>query len=126
MLFVHHDGAQVAQGGEQGRAGAHGDALLAGGQEAPLVVALAVGEGRVEHGDVVAEPRPEAGHRLGREGDLGDQYDGGAARGQHPAQKLDVDPGLPRSGDAVEEQRAGGPLLQAGGRVLQRGRLVLP
>ena len=103
VLLVDHDQAEVADRGEDGRARADADARLAAAQAPPLVVALAGGEGRVEDREAVAEPGPEARHRLRREADLGDEDDRAAAARQRRLDRGQVDLGLARAGDAVQQ-----------------------
>jgi hypothetical protein len=116
VLLVDHDQAEVADGGEDGGAGADADARLAAAQPPPLVVALAGRERRVEDGEAVAEPGPEARHRLRGEPDLGDEDDRAASPLQRRLDRGQVDLGLARAGDAVQQQ----PALGAGGAV-ERG-----
>ena len=106
VLLVDDEQAEVGERREDRRAGADADARLAAAQPAPLVVALAVGEGRVQDRDAVAEPGPEAGHGLRREADLGDEDDRRPAPGQHRLDRGQVDLGLARAGDPVQEQLA--------------------
>jgi hypothetical protein len=106
VLLVDHDQAELADRGEDGRARADADARLAAAQALPLVVALARRERRVEHGEAVAEPRPEARHRLRGEADLGHEHDRAAAAGQGRLDRGQVDLGLARAGDAVQQQLA--------------------
>ena len=116
MLLVDDDQAEVAQRREDGRAGADADARLAAAQAPPFVVALAVGEGRVQDGEAVAEPRPEARHRLRRQADLGDEDDRPLAARQRRLDRGQVDLGLARAGDAVQEQ-----LARGAGLAVERG-----
>ncbi len=104
MLLVDDDQAEVADGGEDGRAGADADARLAAAEAAPLVVALAGGEGRVEDREAVAEAGAEAGDRLRRQADLRDEDDRPLAPLQGRLDRGQVDLGLAGAGDAVEEQ----------------------
>ena len=97
-----------ASGAKTAERGPDADARLAAAQAPPLVVALAVGERRVQDGDAVAEPGPEAGHRLRREADLGDEDDRRAAAGERRLDRGEVDLGLARAGDAVQEELAFG------------------
>ena len=101
---------------EDGRAGPDADARLAAAQAPPLVVALAVGEGRVQDGEAIAEPRAEARHRLRREADLGDEDDRPPAPRQRRLDRGQVDLGLARAGDAVQEQ-----LARRAGLAVERG-----
>lgn len=116
MLLVDDDQAEVADRGEDGRAGADADRRLAAAQAPPLVVALAGREGRVEDGEAVAEPGPEAGNGLGSEADLGDEDDRALAPLQGRLDGGQVDLGLARAGDAVQQQAALRP-----GRAIKRG-----
>jgi hypothetical protein len=61
----------------------------------------------VEDGEAVAEAGAEAGDRLRREADLGDEDDRAAAALQRRLDRRQVDLGLARAGDAVEELLAG-------------------
>ena len=107
MLLVDDDQAEVADRGEDRRARADADLRLAAAQALPLVEALAVGEGAVEDGEAVAEAGAEAGDGLRGEADLGDQDDRPAAAGERRLDRRQVDLGLARAGDAVEELLAG-------------------
>ena len=108
MLLVDDDQAEVADRGEDGGARADADAGLAAAQAAPLVEALAGGEGRVEDGEAVAEAGAEAGDGLRREADLGDEDDRAAAARERRLDRGEVDLGLAGAGDAVEELGARG------------------
>jgi len=77
VLFVQHDEPQVAQGGEQRRARAHHDALVPGTHLAPLVVPLAGAKPTVHHRQSAREACSEASDRLGRQGDLRHEDNGG-------------------------------------------------
>ena len=106
MLFVDDDQAEVLYRGEDRRARSDADARLAAAQPPPLVVALAVGEGGVQDGDAVAEPGAEAGNGLRGEADLGDEDDRPPSHRQRRLDRGEVDLGLARAGDAVQEQLA--------------------
>ena len=106
VLLVDDDQAEVADRGEDGRARADADARLAAAQPPPLVVALAGGEGRVEDREAVAEAGAEAGHRLRGEADLGDEDDRAPAPLQRRLDRRQVDLGLARAGDAVQQLAA--------------------
>ena len=116
MLLVDDDQAEVADRGEDGRARADADAGLAAAQPPPLVVALAGGEGRVEDGEAVAEAGAEAGDRLRGQADLGDEDDRAPAALQRRLDRRQVDLGLARAGDAVQEQ-----LARGAGLAVERG-----
>ena len=119
VLLVDHDQAQPAHRGEHGRARADADARLPRPQPRPLVVALAGRELRVQDGDRVAEARDEARHDLRRQRDLGDEHDHAAAVREGLRGGPQVDLGLARPGDAVQQQ----PLARRGGddRAQRRG-----
>ena len=108
VLLVDDDQPEPLDRREDGRARADADARAAVAQAAPLVVALAGGELGVQHRDGVAEAVDEAADDLRRQRDLGDEHDHAAVlleRGRGGAQ---VDLGLARAGDAVQQQRRGG------------------
>ena len=74
-------------------------------QAAPLVVALADAELGVHHRDLVAEALLEARRRLRRQRDLRHHHDRRASLGERLGDGPQVDLGLARAGDAVEQQR---------------------
>ncbi len=126
VLLVDDDQAEVVQRREDGRARADADARLAAAQALPFVVALAVGEGRVQDREAVAEPRPEARDRLRRQADLGDQHDRPLAARQRRLDRGEVDLGLARAGDAVQQLLARRPgfAVERGDDALDRGLLL--
>ena len=63
----------------------------------------------MEDGDPVAEPGPEAGHRLRRQADLGDEDDRRAAPVERRLDRGQVDLGLARAGDPVQERSRAAP-----------------
>ncbi len=132
MLLVDHDEAQVLEGGEEGGAGADGQARAPAPQELPLLDALAGAERAVQDGQVVAEAAPQAREDLVGERDLRDQHQRLAARGEGLAHRAQVDLGLAaarhpvqqerleaRLGERVQHRRQGALLL---GGELHRGR----
>jgi hypothetical protein len=120
VLLVDHDQAEVGHGGEDGRARPDGDPRLAGAQPPPFVVALALAERRVQQRHGVAEAGLEAGDGLRRERDLRDEHDHAAAGGERVGTRPQVDLGLARSGDAVQEVRAAPAHRLHGRRLLGR------
>ena len=112
VLLVDHDQAQPAHRGEDGRARADAHARLPRPQPRPLVVALARRELGVQDGDRVAEARDEARDDLRRQRDLGDEHDHAAAVRERVRRRPQVDLGLARPGDAVQQQ----PLARRGRR----------
>ena len=73
-------------------------------RRSPLVVALAVGELRVQDGDGVAEALHEPRDDLRRQRDLGDEHDHVAAGGERLGRRAQVDLGLARAGHAVQQE----------------------
>ena len=71
-----------------------------------LVTALGVGQPGVQHGDAVAEARPEAADGLRRERDLRDEHDDPAATGERSRGGLEVHLGLAAPRRPVEEHMA--------------------
>jgi hypothetical protein len=104
VLLVHDDDAQVTHGREDRRARADDDARLAALQTAPLVEALARGQGGVEDGDGVAEVRAQAAREDGRQRDLGHEHHRRTPAAQRLAHGADVDFGLAAPRHAVEEE----------------------
>ncbi len=106
VLLVDHDQPEVAHRREDGRARADRDPRLAAPQPPPLVVALALAERRVQQRDGVAEARLEAPDGLRRERDLRHEHDHARAALERRRGRAQVDLGLARAGDAVEQVRA--------------------
>ncbi len=124
VFLVHDDQADVAQRREYGRARSHAHPCLATAQAVPLVVALALAQGRVHHGHDVAEPGLEAPHGLGRERDLGHEHDRPAPRRQRRLHRPQVHLGLARAGHAMKQELA----VTGGGQGRQdrvQGRLLI-
>ena len=104
MLLVDHDQGEVADRREHRRARPDADARLTVAQAQPLVAALARRQGGVQDRDPVTEPGPEPGHRLRREADLGDEDDRPPPPRQRRLDGGEVDLGLARPGDPVDQQ----------------------
>ena len=83
---------------------ADADPGVAAPEPEPLGVALRAGEAGVQERHVVAEARAEAAGELRRERDLGDEHERALARGARARDGPEVDLGLARAGDAVEEE----------------------
>ena len=75
VLLVDDDEPQRPYGREEGAAGADRDVDVARTKPAPHREPFAGRQPRVQHRDVVAEARAEAGDELRRERDLGDEQD---------------------------------------------------
>ena len=108
VLLVDHDQAEVLDRREDRRARADADARLPGAKAPPLVVALPEREARVEHGDRVPQALDEAPHHLRRERYLGNQHDRPATLLERAAGGAQVELGLARPRDAVQQQLVGG------------------
>ena len=104
VLLVDDDEPEVGDRREDRAARPDADARLARAQAAPLVVALPRAELGVQDRDGVAEARHEAVDHLRRQPDLGDEDQHAAALGQRLGGGAQVDLGLARAGDAVQEQ----------------------
>ncbi len=104
MLLVDDDQAEAGDRREDRRARPDADPRLAVAQPVPLVAALAGSEARVQDRDRVAEARDEARDRLRRHPDLGHSDDHPAAALQRRLGGGEVDLGLARAGDPVQEQ----------------------
>jgi hypothetical protein len=115
VLLVDDHEAELGNGSEHGRARPDADARLAAAQAQPFVVALAVAHARVQHGHGRAEARLETPDDLRGQGDLGHEHDGPAAALQGRGRGAQVDLGLPRAGDAVQEEALGSPRLDRRG-----------
>ncbi len=114
MLLVDHDQAEPLDRREHRRARPHAHARLALAQPPPLLAALGRGEARVQHRHGLAEARDEATHDLRRQRDLGDQHDRPPAPRERTRRRAQVDLGLARAGDAVQQQRGrSSPVLSA-------------
>ena len=104
VLLVDDDEAELLVGQEQGRAGADDDARLPGGGRAPGPRALGRRERGVPFDRRAAEARREAVHELAGERDLGQHDERLAALLQRAGDRLEIDLGLARAGDAVEQR----------------------
>jgi hypothetical protein len=105
VLLVHDDRAEIRERCKEGRTRADDDVLLPPPDLPPLIVAFPGREGRMEDGDLFSEPGPEAGDRLRSQRDFGNQDDRRPSLPSHDLlQEFDVDKGLPRAGDAMEEE----------------------
>ena len=109
VLLVDDDRTHIPQGREDRRPRSDGDALLAALQRDPCVIALAVAECAVEHGDAVAEHGAKPVDGLRRERDLRHEHDRALPTLlDDAAQQLDVDKGLSAAGDPMEQGDAAG------------------
>ena len=105
VLLVDDDEAERVDRREERAASADRDVDLAAAKPRPHVEALARREPRVQHRDVVAEASAEARDELRRERDLRHEHDGAATELLRLGDGAQVDLGLARAGDAVEQER---------------------
>ena len=119
LLFVQDDDAKVAAGGEHCRAGAHDDLCLAGADPLPLVIPFPQTQAAVEHGYRIAEPGGHQPQKLGGQGDLRHQKQGGFALFQAFLDQADVDGGFAGAGDAVEQRHPRGLGIHLVGKTLK-------
>ena len=120
VRLVDDDQAEVRIGQEQGRAGADHDLRLAAGDRPPGAAALRRAEVRMPGDRLAAEARLEAlEERLGQR-DLGKQHERLPALPERLGDRLEIDLGLARAGDAVEQE--GGEALADRGATGSRPR----
>ena len=133
VRLVDDDQAELRIGQEQRRAGADRDPRLAAGDRPPGAAALRLPEARMPGDRLAAEAGGEAlQERLG-ERDLGEQDERLAALAERLGDRLEIDLGLARAGDAVEQPGREFARIDRGAKLggrfglggLQRGRLML-
>ena len=103
VLFVDDDQREIGDRRKDGRARADDHARVAALDAVPLLGALAVGERGVQDGNFVAEDLMQIGGHGGRQADFRDEQNGGAPGFEHAAHGGQIDGGLARSGDAVQQ-----------------------
>ncbi len=127
VLLVDDDEPEVGEGQEQRRAGADDEPRLAGGDGRPGAAAGGLGHARVPLGRAGAEAGLDPVEELDRERDLRQEHQRLTALRQRLGDGLEVDLGLARAGDAVQQRRrvaAGGDggAEGGGGPGLRRGK----
>ena len=122
VLLVDDDQPEVGDRREDRRARADRDPRLAGAQPPPLVVALALAERGVQQRDGVAEAGLEAPDGLRRQRDLGHEHDHALPALERRGGGAQVDLGLARAGDAVQQVRCARRALDGRDRGLLVGR----
>ena len=123
VLFVDDDEREIGDRRKDRRARAHDHARFAALDAVPLLGALAVGQRGVQDGDFVAEDLMQVGGDGGRQADLGNQQDGGASGFEHGAHARQIDRGLSRAGDAVQQHAGEFASRDAFAHPLERGLL---
>ncbi len=118
LLLIDHDEPEVLDGREESRTRADHDARLAVANPRPFAPTVAVGLRRVENRGGAPESLLNGARGGGGEPDLGYQDDTPATRRKDRFETSDVDLGLARSGDAVEEE---GCIAARGGRGVDGG-----
>ncbi len=108
LLLVDADEPQSRQRREDRRACADHDRRLAGRDAFPLVAPLRLRQSRVEASDAVSEAVAEAGERLRREGDLGNEDDRAEPALEGGGTGPQVDLRLATAGLAVKEEAPAG------------------
>ena len=106
VLLVDDDDAEIGDRGEHRGPRADDHAGLPGGDAAVLGAAPAPAEAAVQHRDRCAEPGREPGGDLRRERDLGDEHDRPPPELERVLDEAQVDLGLARPRDAVDEHVA--------------------
>ena len=105
VLLVDHDQPEPLDGSEHRGARPDCDARRAGAQPPPLVVAGTCRHLRVQQRNRVSEAPLEPAHGLRSQGDLGDEHDRAPAALERRLHGLEVDLGLARAGDPVQQPR---------------------
>ena len=126
VLLVDDDQPDVVKRREHRRARADAHPRLAGAQAHPLVVALADAQRRVQHRHHVAEAGLKAPQHLRGERDLGHEHDRRAPGRERRLHRPEIDLGLARAGDPLEQEPgvARGPSAQGRRQALERDRLL--
>ena len=124
MRLVDDDQSQRREGQEQRGTRADGDARLAAGDRAPRAAALRRAQPAVPGDRLAAEAIVETlQERLGQR-DLGQQHEHLPAGPQRGGDRLEIDFGLARSGDAVEQRGAIRRRVDIGDQPLRRRALI--
>ena len=106
MLLVDDDEPRRRQRCEHGRSRADDEPRLAAVGAPPRVEPLPLGDGRVQHGELLAEAFAQAAHELRRQADLGHEQQRLPAGRELRRDEPQVDLGLAAARDAVQQIRA--------------------
>ena len=127
VLFIDDDQAEIGEGEEEGRAGADHELRLVLGHGAPDAAAQGGRDARMPLGRARAETLLAAVDELTGECDLGHEHEHLPAARERRRDRLEIDFGLARAGDPVEQRHgeaaAGIGEQRAGGRSLLSGEL---
>ena len=104
MLLIHHDQAQVAEGQEQRDARADHQLRLPLPHHAPQPAPFGHGDAGMPFGGAGAEARLDPGEEIAGQRDLGQQDQRLAALAQGFGDGLEIDLGLARPGDALQQR----------------------
>ena len=126
VLLIHDDQAEVRERGEDRGSGPDNHTRLALGRPRPRVVPGGLAQPRVQHDHALvreSSEKPPGGLR--RERDLRHQHDRRPARREHAVEQPEVDLGLARTRDAVQEVDAERARLDLGPDAIDRRVLLL-
>ena len=132
MLFVDDDQPEIGKRQEESRTSPHHDARFAGRHRAPGLAPPRAGDFRMPMQRRRPEPVFEAPEPIHRECDLGQQHEHLTAARQRSGHRFEIDLGLARAGDPVEQRHlaggAGGDLSPQTrrGTLLRRGKRGAP
>ena len=124
VLLVDHHQAEVAHRGEDRRARADADPRLARGRRCHSSRRSPGAQPRMEQRHAVAEARREPRDRLGRQPDLGNEHDRAPPPRQRRLGGRQVDLGLARARDPVQQVLAAGAAVHRGDDRLDRRALL--
>jgi hypothetical protein len=110
VLLVDTDEPEPANRRKDRGARTDDDPRLTRSNALALVTALGLGQPGVDHGDEVAEPRPESPHGLWRQRDLGNEHDRVLAPLQRRRAGAQVDLSLPAARVATEKHVTAAPV----------------
>ena len=123
MLLVDDDQPEPLDRSEHSRARTHTHARLPRAQPPPFLVALSRAQARVQHGDGLAEAFGEAPDDLRRQRYLGHEHDRATVLLQCTGGGAQVDLGLARSGDPLQQRPLEATRIERRAQTIQRIRL---
>ncbi len=125
MLLVHDDEADVAQRGEDGRAGTNHHTGIATARLLPVAPPLGQAEAGVEDSQGCPEPSAQVRHQCRGETDFRHQNQHLATRLQGCSRRPQIDLRLAGSGDSVQHECAGLSRMHRRLQFVERGLLVI-